>query len=307
MNTLVRNIDRYWFGEIPAARLGVVRILVGAFTLIYMIPRLPMLRSVASSPAEFFAPVGVAALLGSPLPSSAYYAMVLSTLALAVAFMLGWRHRFTGPLFSLLLLFVLCYRNSWSMIYHSDNALVLHALVLGFSNSADALSIDALAARKSATHSGWPLRLICVVTASIYFLAGLAKVTGPLGWSWIAGEAMRGQMAVDGLRKELLGDGAARLTFLLYDQVWLFGAVGLGTLILELGAPLALLRETTSRFWALGVWLMHWGILLIMGIKFEYSLSGIIFAAFVPWEKVLGKLPLLFRTRPSPYISQQGV
>lgn len=308
MKTWIRRLDHYWFGEMPAVRLAVARILVGAFTLIYMVPRLPMLKNVASSPAELYAPVGVAAAIASPLPAPVFLALVAATLILAAAFMLGWRHRVTGPCFSLLLLFVLCYRNSWSMIYHSDNPLVLHALILGFARSADALSLDSLASRTQVTtHSGWPIRLICLVTALIYFLAGLAKVSGPLGWSWVAGEAMRGQMAVDGLRKELLGGGASPLAFLLYDQVWFFGLLGIGTLILELGAPFALLREKLSRFWAFGVWMMHWGILLIMDIKFEYALSGIVFAAFVPWERLIAKLPLLSKVRPSPFIPQQGV
>ena len=69
------------------------------------------------------------------------------TIVVNVAFLLGWGFRLSGPAFALLLLGILCYRNSWSMIYHSDNLLILQALVLGWTRAADALSIDELMRR----------------------------------------------------------------------------------------------------------------------------------------------------------------
>lgn len=299
MRSLLERLDGHWFKEIPAARLAVVRILVGVFALQYLGARFSLLGNIAASSPDLFAPVGLAAFLTGPMPAMAFQFLVLLTLLLNVAFIAGWRHRLTGPSFAVLLLFVLCYRNSWSMIYHSDNALVLHALVLGLTRSADALSLDSLAARargraRSVLQSGWPIRLLCVLTALIYFLAGIAKVAGPLSWSWMAGESMRAQMAIDGLRKELLGGGASPLAFMLYEKLWFFSAIGIGTFVLELGAPFALLHERLSRYWAVGVWLMHWGILLIMDIKFEYSLSGIIFAGFFPVELAVERLKLAY-------------
>ncbi|MGH7454288.1 MAG: hypothetical protein ACRENG_23235, partial [bacterium] len=70
--------------------------------------------------------------------------LLIATLAANIAFIFGWQHRYTGPLFGGLLLALLCYRNSWSMIYHSDNALVFHALILGVAPAAEAWSLDAL-------------------------------------------------------------------------------------------------------------------------------------------------------------------
>ncbi|NJM08483.1 hypothetical protein HC891_23340 [Candidatus Gracilibacteria bacterium] len=58
---------------------------------------------------------------------------MVATLLANLAFMLGIGHRVSGPVFAGLLLWLLSYRNSWSMIYHNDNVLVLHALILGFS------------------------------------------------------------------------------------------------------------------------------------------------------------------------------
>ena len=181
------------------------------------------------------------------------------------------------------------------MIYHSRNILVLHILILGFVRSADGFSLDSVRRRRrglevsSSVHwqYGWPIQLLCAVTVATYCVAGVAKVTGDLGWSWIVGEALRDQIAVDALRKEVLGARASPLAFALYDQIWLFSAAGTGTLLLELGAPLALLHRRLSTLWVLGAFCMHWGILLVMGIQFRYQLSGLVFLSFLEIENVI--------------------
>ena len=154
--------------------------------------------------------------------------LFLATLATGVCFTLGLGLRITGPLFAGLLLWVLCYRNSWSMIYHSDNLLVFHVFVPAVARSADALSVDALlrrrlrapasllaspgaiAPRLPSWQYGWPVKLMCALTVSAYFVTAVAKLSGPLGLSWISGQALRSQMAVDAMRKELLGEEATQ-------------------------------------------------------------------------------------------------
>lgn len=181
------------------------------------------------------------------------------------------------------------------MIYHSRNLLVLHILILGFVQSADAFSLDSARRRRRGLEApppvhwqyGWPIRLLCAVTLATYCVAGIAKVTGELGWSWMAGAALRDQIAVDALRKELLGSSAQPLAFTLYDQIWLFSLAGTGTLLLELGAPFALFHKRLSTLWVFGAFSMHWGILLVMGIEFRYQLSGLVFLSFFEIERVV--------------------
>ena len=104
----------------------------------------------------------------------------------------------------------------------------------------------------------------------------------------MAGEALRDQIAVDALRKELLGASAQPLAFAIYDQIWLFSVAGTGTILLELGAPLALFHKRLSRLWIMGALCMHWGILIVMGIEFRYQLSGLAFLSFFAIENVIG-------------------
>lgn len=291
MSRVLRALDGYWFEKAPAVRPAVLRVLVGVYLLYYLGRRYSMFVKVAGSDASLFKPVGVASVLDKPVPVETFWRLLVATYVANVAFIFGWRHRYTGPLFAGLLLWVMSYRNSWSMVYHNDNGLVLHAMILGLTPSADVLSLDALRRATTAKDPdwryGWPVRLMSTVTALTYFVAGVAKVKGPLGWKWADGEALRGQIAVDGLRKELLGGEAAPLAYVLYNNLFLFKILAVGSLIMELAAPLALLDKRISRLWAFGAFQMHWGIYLLMKIKFRYQLSGLIFASFFDLDRIL--------------------
>jgi len=307
LKRLYRLVDDFWFAPAPAARLALLRILIGAFAFYLVMDHYSMWVRIGSTSASLFEPVGVVAILDQPLPPGVFQALVIACLVANVLFILGWRHRWTGPVFAALLLWVLCYRNSWSMIYHSANLVVLHVLILGLAPAADALALDARRAGSGRSREprgaagvgparlagptdwryGWPIRLICTVTVITYVLTGVAKVAGPLGWSWATGEALRSQIAADAIRKEVLGDSGSSLFYLLYDQVWLFAILGPVSLAVELGAPLVMLNKRLRWAWVLSAFLMHWGIFFIMGITFRYHLSGVVFASFFNVERVL--------------------
>lgn len=281
--------ERHWLVPAAPQTLAALRVLGSGYMLAHIWRRRRMLQQVARSDRALFAPVGTARVLSEPLSPQAFRGLLDTTQALNLAVLLGVRHRLTGPLYGASLLSLLSYRNSFSMIYHSDPIPVLHAIILGVSPAADALSVDAAltrpARRRSEAHwrYGWPIRLMNAVTVLTYLLAGVAKVKGPLGWRWAGGEALRSQIAVDGLRKELMGEGASPLAFRLYDDrvaLLALRALAAGSLVVELGAPGALVSPRAGRFWALNAFGMHWGIFAVMRIKFRYQLSGIAFAAF---------------------------
>lgn len=288
---MMKNIWEKWavnaFGAAAAPHLAMLRMAAGGFAFWYVCTRYDMLLRIARSGTQHFQPVGLARLLEAPLAPATFEVLLLATLLLNALFLLGWQYKWVGPAFSLMLLFVLCYRNSWSMIYHSSNALVLQVLVLGWAPAADALSLDALFARTGpprrlrwVLYYGWPILLLCIITALTYFVAGVAKVSSELSWGWVSGEAMRGQVAADALRKAMYGYGISPLFAWLYPHKWAFMLMAFTALVLELGAPLFLLEKRLRLGWALGTWLMHWGIYFIMGITFRYQLSGLIFLPF---------------------------
>ena len=295
MNRVRHTLDEFWFPPAPAARLAVLRILIGGFALCLVGSHYSMWVEIGRSDPSLFAPVGPVALLRHPVAPGVNQALIAATLVANVLFLLGWRHRFTGPVFAALLMWVISYRLSWSMIYHSMNLVALHVLVLGFAPAADALSLDARRANAVAAgrdpaggwQYGFAIRLLCAVTVFAYFVTGLAKVASPMGWSWATGEVIRSQVAADALRKEVLGETGGPLFRLLYHQVWLFTMMGILTFVVELGAPLALLNKRVAWVWAAVAFMMHWGILLIMGITFRYHLSGIMYAPFFDVERLV--------------------
>lgn len=299
MNTTVKMIEQILFPALPATRLAFIRIALGIFAFWYVAERYSMYLKMAASDPFYFKPLGAVWWLNEPLSLAAFEALMVATLLANVAFIAGWKYRFTGPAFALLLLVLLSYRNSWTMIYHSDNAMVIHALILGFVGAADAWSIDAwrsarrLSTRVSPSQTlvhwryGWPVQLISAATVISYFLAGVAKVKGDLGWNWVAGEALRGQVAADAMRKALLGENVPELAFFLYEHLWLFTLIGVASMIVEIGAPMALLNRYAGMLWAVNAFAMHWGILFVMGITFRYQLAGLIFLSFFPVERLV--------------------
>ena len=274
-------IDRFWMPVTPALRLATLRVLVGGYGLVYFLIRLPHLLSYALDDLGRFAPVGIVTLAPAPTLPWLYRVLVGVVGLTSVAFVLGVRHRVLAPLHAALLLWVLSYSNSWGKILHTDNLFVMHVMVLALAPAADALSIDARGKAVPADHAryGWAPRLMVAIAAAAYLLAGIAKLRNN-GLDFAMGETLRNYVAFDNVRKLELGSVYSPLGAVLVPYVGLFSALAWGSLLLELGAPLALHR--VGRVWAIGMWGFHVGVLALMAIGFAYPLS---FIAFAPlWD-----------------------
>src|SRR5262245_48546370 len=102
MRRLGRLLDGFWFADAPAARLALLRILIGLFALYETADHYGAWVKVGRTDHSLFAPVGVASVLDRPIPPDVFQAMLTACLVANVAFVLGWRHRYTGPAFALL-------------------------------------------------------------------------------------------------------------------------------------------------------------------------------------------------------------
>lgn len=285
---LLAALDAWYRRDAPPERLAALRLLVGGFATVYLAARLAHLISFVDFAPRSFAPVGVVdLLLAAPLPAALVVAPVLLAVPLAVAFTLGWRHRVTGPAFAATLLWVLSYRNSWGMIFHTENLMVVHVLVLGLTPAADAWSLDVRRRPpppRPRAH-GWPVRLLALVTVTTYLLAGLAKLRLS-GLSWATSDLLRNYIAYDNLRKLELGDAHSPLGAALVAHGWLFPPLAGASLVVELLAPAALLGPRLARAWSLAAWAFHAGVLAIMAIFFPYPLFGFAFAPLFAAERL---------------------
>jgi len=265
-----------------------LRMLIGGFALAYVAGRLPHLLRIADFGSAQFAPVGVVTALEGPLSASIHQIVTALTAIAAVPFVLGYRFRLTGPLFAALLLWSLSYRNSWGMIFHTENLLVIHVALLGLAPSADAWSLDARASRAQPgdlVSYGWVIKLMCLVTCLTYLLAGIAKLRYG-GDAWMSGDILRSHIALDAVKKEVLGSTSSPLAAPLIRQTWLFTALALATMVLEVGAPAAMAGGKIALVWVLGVVAFHYGVLALMAIAFPYPMSGIAFASFFRCERL---------------------
>jgi hypothetical protein len=285
--TILSAFDRYWFSAMPAARLATVRILVVAFALAYLLFGFAAVTDVGRFGADHFAPAGLAKVLSGPLPSGLVVALAVGTLLLGVPVLLGYHYRLFAPLFALSFLWVTSYRNSWGMLFHTENLLALHLLILAAAPAADALAFDASRREGLSAEGGeygWPVRAMTWVTVVCYVLAGIAKVklAGP---AWLGGDLLRAQIAYDNLRKLELGSTYSALGAWLVRHPGPFVALSWLTFVLELGAPVALAGRRAATIWVVAAWLFHVGVLVLMAIPFFYQLSFVAYAAFFPVER----------------------
>ncbi|MEL7207060.1 MAG: HTTM domain-containing protein [Actinomycetota bacterium] len=264
-----------------AERLALVRILVAGYGVVWLIVRFPHLVDVADFASSRWRPVGVLAPFDQPPAAGLMLLLAAVAVGAGTAVLLGWRHRVTGPVFAVALLVVTTWRTSWGQIFHTENLLVLHVLVLALVPAAAAWSLDARRLgppAKAEGRFGWPVRVMALATVAAYFVAGVAKLRYG-GWAWLDGDVLAHQVAYDNLRKAAVGSVTSPLAGPMLGASWLFTPMAFGSLAVELGAPLALLSARWSRWWAAAAWVFHLGIVVIMVIVFAYPLSGV---ALVP-------------------------
>lgn len=297
---MIAALDRRFLAPLPATRLAALRVLVGLFGTVYVVVRTPYILDVAGLPPSRFEPVGIARLLDEPLPLWAVRVLLAATALLGVAFTLGWRHRVVGPAYALALLASLTYSNSWQHVLHTENLLVLHTAVLAAAPAALVWSLDGRRVATSTDEpsvSGWPVRLMSILTVITYVIAGAAKLRHG-GIDWVTGDVLRNLVAHDNLRKIVLGDAHSPIGAELVAHAWLFPPMALASLVIELGAPLALVWRRARVAWVCAAWFFHLSVLALMAILFVYPLSGVAYASMLRPEALLRRVAARVR-RPA--------
>lgn len=276
----------------PALRPAVLRLGVGAYSVAQNLRRRSMFRTLHRQKASRFVPVGVVKILDKPLPpkvADALFDLGQVTNVLATA---GVAHRFTGPVNTVLQWWTLSYRNSWGMIFHNDNMMLLHQSVLGVTRSADAWSVDVLLRHGDSVpelqsrHYGSIPATMNIATVAVYFISGVAKVRSPRGWGWASGDTLRDQISADAVRKEVFGTRAPDTVHSLATSKTPFGILAGISLAVELGSPISLLHPRLGQLFAVAAWGMHIGIRRMMSIKFKYNTSGMSYLSYIPWGSV---------------------
>jgi hypothetical protein len=283
MTGLLAAADRWLLAPAPPERLATLRILVGGYCLGFLVVRFPGFLHAARLPERQFEPVGPLVWMPASVSTVAFVTVLVVTVLAGVAFVAGWRWRWSGPGFAVLFLLVTTYRLSWGHVLHTEHLAALHLLVIGFSAAAT-LNRDREA--RPDARFGWPVRIMALLTVTTYVLAGLAKVRlGGMGW--LTGDVLRNQVAYDNLRKELLGDLHSPLGGWLVHYGWVFVPLAALTVAVELAAPVALRGGRVRTVWVALAWSFHVGIAALMAISFPYQMLGIAYAPLFRCERLL--------------------
>jgi hypothetical protein len=258
----------------PAGRLDTVRVLTIGYALVWVVIRLDHWRDLAELPRSQWKPVAFAEWIG-PFGAPAVTGLAILTLAAGAVAVTGRAWTVAAPAFAIGFAVLTAFGASWGAILHTEQLVVLHLLVLATGPSG----------RGTSATAGWPLRVMSVVTVATYFVAGVAKLRFGGGIGWLDGERLLLLVAHDNLRKRLLGDPSSPFAEHLVGHPVLFQLAAILTVVVELGAPLALLHRFRYP-WIAMAWTFHVGVLAAMAILFPYPLTGVAFASMLPVERL---------------------
>jgi len=268
-------------------RLAIMRAVMGTYAVVWTIIRAANIIDTSQQPSRRFDPVGPLWFLDHPLPVWVTIVSIIAVMVAGAGLIVGWRYRATAPIAAVAFLFLTTYRNSWGHIIHTENLASLHLLVLAIAPAAAVWSLDsrrAAADRSTSTDDGWwAVNSMAVLAVGTYFVAGMAKLRIS-GLHWIDGDVLLHQVAFDNARKIVVGAPASPFAGFFLSQRWAMAPAAIGAMIIELGAPLALIKERFAITWVTAAIMMHLGILAIMAILFPYQLLAIAMLPLLPVE-----------------------
>ena len=213
IRSLGQRWNRFWFEPVSADNLGLCRIILygSMFSVLLAEPCAVQivglacrLRPLGQSLQRFLDPGLAFQDFASPADSrraSLIAVQIVWWLALAMS-CVGLLTRFSTAVSFIFGAYLFGLPNNFGRIHHLDHLLLWAFLVMAFSRCGDAWSVDALirkarartvAVEKDLAPSGeytWPVHLIWVISATVYFEAGISKLRHA-GIQWVTSETMQ--------------------------------------------------------------------------------------------------------------------
>ena len=180
-------MQRFWLAEIDVHQLAILRILIGGFTIYYLANLLPLLEF-HFSPAGWLGETQATGYfntgnwsflfwLHSPVLTNLFFILTIIT---TISFTAGYHTKVSG-IITYIGLVSMWNRNPF--ILDGDDALLRVVIFyLMFSGCGHAFSIDAYRKTLPVFVKIWPLRLIQLQMALLYFVSGWVKFHSP-DWS----------------------------------------------------------------------------------------------------------------------------
>lgn len=295
MRALVDRWNRFWFSPADPGTLGFCRLvlLLGAF-LYY---RSMDFEAFGFIPRSFWQPNWLFHRLHWFPLSPAHLAglgMIWEIFLLLGA--IGLFTRFSCAVAFGLGLYLVGLPNNTGKIDHNDAIVLWGFLVMAVARSGDAWSVDQLirtARGRGTLASGnlvgmdaerhaeyrWPLRLMQVMMALIFCIAGTTKLRTS-GLSWAFSDNLRNTF----LMQHYLARPPLNWGVWIAGHQWLCVFLALATLAMETGMPLALFSRWARWIIVPSLFAMQLGNELLLGIKFRQFMLCYVF--WIPWGDV---------------------
>lgn len=324
MKSLGQRWNHFWFEPTSADNLGLCRIILyGSMFLFYLLSPV-LFRSWGwhedftlwgKVSSVFWTPVWLFAKLHLPQLSTSSLIVVQSVWRLALALScVGLLTRFSTAVSFVFGVYLFGLPNNFGRIHHLDHLLLWAFMVMAFSQCGDAWSVDALirkarartvAAEKDPAPSGeytWPVHLIWVISAMVYFEAGISKLRHS-GIKWVTTETMQ-NFLLHGYYHVSDSEPLTSWGLFFARSHWLWSALAAGSLLLEVGLVLAVFSRRARWVLVPGVVAMQAGIALLMGPNFYQMMTCQ--ALWVPWDRVVGYLVSRYGGRRSYALAFDG-
>ena len=309
MTSLRKHWNRFWFEAASPDNLGLCRIILfGTMFLYYVLtPRLfpswgyrEDFVPWGSVSRAFWSPVWLMSVLH--LPPASTQVLEAMQIVWRAALLLGCIGLFTRVSTAISFAFGLYLFGvpvSFGRIHHMEHVLIFSFLIMAFSRCGDAWSIDALirkararAIQEPPVMSGeytWPVRMIWVVIALIYFAAGVSKLRHS-GFEWIDSDTMR-NFLISHSYHSTVADPLTSWGLAMARTVKTPRLLAACGMILELALPIALFSRRSRYMLVPSVAAMQFGIAVLLGPNFyQIILCQLL---WVPWDRVIAQV-----TRP---------
>ena len=292
MGWLIEKWKAFWFRPSAATNLGVCRFLFFGVLLYLYFGKDS--SAWADVPGIFWMPIRLFQIPRLPVFSAGMFAILDSTWKVALGLSCIGLFTRTSMISSFILgAYLLGIPQNFGKVHHSDALVVLIMGIMAFSRAGDGWSVDRLirTARRGGDPSPtdpvvsgeytWPVRLVWVLFALVFFGAGVSKIRHS-GLEWIASN----NMALILVRHHYTHHPLTSWGLWLAQYRWVSSLLAGWTVVTEVGMPLALFSRRMRLILLPSVFLMQFGIWILMGVSFRPFLACYLF--WIPWDRVGG-------------------
>jgi len=294
MNRLTTRLALFWFRPSMPTNLAVNRIFFYGIVLYYYGFAYARADFAAwtAFPDAFWDPISYFRWLHLPVLSAGALAVLAMVWKTSLAFSaLGLFTRASSAVSLVLGAYLLGLMQCFGKTHHFDFPALVVLGILALSRCGDALSLDRVLRARSASARGvappevlpsgeytWPIRLVWMLTALVFFGAGVSKLRRS-GLPWIFSENMRYVL----LSHHYSHQPPTMWGLYVAQTAWAPKLLGLLTILFEVGAPLALLGRTLRWILIPGLLMMQIGIHILTG---AFEPFWYLYVFWVPWDRL---------------------